>query len=150
KLSHHTAPLIITGEEGVGKTFLAGILHVLGARSTSPFRVINFSVLPQRDQRVDLLGGGPPDLTTTRRSVLELPTTVVLKHIDCASHHLQHELARSLSSARVTRYGTDDFFPVQCRPMFTLRASLISLYRRKRIDPALFSFLRTARTVRIP
>src|SRR5262249_17790093 len=72
------------------------------------------------------------------------------KHIDCASHHLQHELARSLSSARVTRYGTDDFFPVQCRPMFTLRASLISLYRRKRIDPALFSFLRTARTVRIP
>ena len=85
KLSGQTSPLIITGELGVGKFLLATRIHANSLLKYHPFESVDFSNLSEHEQRIRLLGGSPPDLPTTRRSVLEMPTTVILKHIDCHS-----------------------------------------------------------------
>jgi len=71
-LAQNSTPLIIIGEGGVGKSFLAAHIHAASPLSLRALESLNFSTLPERDQRINLLGGEPPDLTTTRRSVLEL------------------------------------------------------------------------------
>ena len=96
KLSADTSPLVITGEPGVGKTFLAKCIHDQSFLRHHELETINFKILSDRDQRMRLLGGSPPDLPSTRRSTLELSTTVVLKHIDCASEYLQERLAEAI------------------------------------------------------
>jgi DNA-binding NtrC family response regulator len=103
---------------------------------------INFSILSEREQRVALLGGGPPDLSTTRRSCLEPSSTVILKHIDHAGPFLQERLAEALTKKKFARPGSDTTNPVLARTIFTLRESLLILYRKGRIIEPLFLKLR--------
>ena len=100
--------------------------------------LVNFSILSEREQRLALLGGGPPEITTTRRSCLELPSTVILKHIDHAIPFLQERLAEALKTKRVTRLGSDTWNLVLASPIFTLRQSLLSLYRKGKIIEPLY------------
>jgi hypothetical protein len=53
---------------------------------------LNFSILPERSQRIGLLGAGVPDVASPRRSILQFPTTAILKHIDNTSLYLQDQL----------------------------------------------------------
>jgi len=70
RLAADSGPLVIIGETGVGKALLAKIVHASSPRRDYPLESMNFSLLGEREQRIGLLGGGPPELTTTRRSLL--------------------------------------------------------------------------------
>lgn len=143
-------PIVIIGETGVGKSFIASHIHAQSPFRSSQLEVINFSLLSDRDQRIALLGGEPPELTTTLRSSLELPTTLVLKHVDCANFFLQRTLAESLQSRRVSRLGSNKKFPVFARIIFTLRTPIRILLKTNRILPALAELLAGHKTIRIP
>jgi DNA-binding NtrC family response regulator len=120
KLPVDTTPLVISGEPGVGKTFLAKCIHDQSLLKNHVLETINFKILSDRDQRMRLLGGSPPDLPSTRRSTLELSTTVVLKHIDCASKYFQERLAEAILRKEIIRLGTNQKRPVKCRLIFVL------------------------------
>ena len=77
KLSAETSPLVIIGEPGVGKSLLSSRIHAHSLLKDHELETINFKILNDRDQRIKLLGGCPPELQSTRRSVLELPATII-------------------------------------------------------------------------
>ncbi len=135
-------PLVIIGETGVGKTLLAKAIHARSPRRSLKLNSVNFSILSEREQRVALLGGGSPELPTTRRGCLEPPSTVVIKHIDHASPFLQERLAEALTKKKITRLGADTWNLILAKPIFTLRQSLLSLYHKGQIIEPLFLHLR--------
>jgi len=91
---------------------------------------VNFKILSERDQRIRLLGGNPPELPTTRRSILELPTTVVLKHIDRAPKFLQERLTEAIHKREIARLGSDEARSIRCRKIFVFNDAPKELFRK--------------------
>ena len=149
-LAVSSAPLVIVGETGTGKSLLATLIHLKSSRSSAELQTLNFSVLVERDQRIALLGGSSPDLPTTRRSLLEIPSTTVIKHPDFASTFLQEELADALATRKLVRPGAKSVQLVLCRPIITLRSPLGELHRRGKIVTSLYSCLRKFEQISIP
>lgn len=141
KLSVESHPLVIIGEPGVGKSLLASRIHAHSALKSQSIESINFRTLDDRDQRISLLGGGPPELTTTRRSYLEFPTTVILKHIDYAPHYLQEQLTNALQTRKIVRLGTNETFTIRCRFIFIFATTPKVLFRENLLVPKLFRLL---------
>jgi len=150
KLSAETSPLVITGDPGVGKSLLSSRIHAHSLLKDRELEIVNFKILSERDQRVRLLGGSPPELPTTRRSVLELPTTVVLKHIDCASKFLQEQLANAIHSGTVIRLGTEDERPVRCRLIFVFNNHPQQLFKTGSIIPGFSKILAKYKLIYVP
>ena len=150
KLSADTSPLVITGEPGVGKSLLSSRIHAHSFLKDCELEIINFKILSERDQRIRLLGGSPPELPTTRRSVLELPTTVVLKYIDCATIFLQERLAEAIPKREIIRLGTKDQRPIRCKLIFVLNDSPNELYRRGSLISGLSKILSKYQFIELP
>ena len=149
-LADSSAPIVIVGETGTGKSLLAALIHLQNPRSSAELQSLNFSVLVERDQRIALLGGSSPDLPTTRRSLLEIPSTTVIKHPDVASPYLQEKLAQALATKKLVRPGAKSLQLVMCRPIITLRSPLAELHRRGKIVTSLYNCLRKFQQISIP
>jgi len=149
-LSQGSSPLIIIGKAGVGKHLFASHIHALSGYQATPPEILNFSLLSDRDQRISLFGGGPPDLTTTRRSILENSTTVILKYINHACRYYQDQLADSLKRQLVVRAGTNEEHPINCRVIFTLPESPSSFIRDSTLSPQLGDYLDSYKKIFIP
>ena len=150
KLSAGTSPLVIAGDPGVGKTLLSSRIHAHSLLKDRELEIVNFNILSERDQRVRLLGGSPPELPTTRRSVLELPTTIVLKHIDSASKFLQDQLVNAILSRTVIRFGTEDERPIRCRLIFVFNSHPQRLFKSGSIIPGLTKILAKYKLIYVP
>jgi DNA-binding NtrC family response regulator len=148
-LSKDTAPLILTGEGGVGKSFLASQIHFAGPHGGANMESLNFSIVSERDQRIGLLGAEPPELSTSRRSLLERKTTVVLKHIDHANRFIQDKLAESLATSMVTRLGSSQRHPLSARVIITFRRTLQLLDKQERLTPNLHQILHQFKRINI-
>jgi DNA-binding NtrC family response regulator len=133
-LGARQTPLVIIGESGVGKSLVAAHVHQHSERRHRAPDILNASTLDERDQRIRLFGGEPTILTTTRKSILENPTTVVLKHLDHLRPHLQNELAKALVTQEVQRPGSDTYRAILCRPIVTLREPPEKLLKKKRLS----------------
>lgn len=143
RLSADPGPLVIVGETGVGKALLARIVHLNSRRGEHPLESMNFALLGEREQRIGLLGGGPPELTTTRRSLLELPTTVVLKHLDHANGFLQDQFVDAITSGKVERLGSGESHTVRARTILTFRKSLARLFKERRMVGCLYEIAKS-------
>jgi two-component system, NtrC family, response regulator HydG len=150
KLSADTSPLVIIGEPGVGKSLLSSRIHANSLLKDRSLESINFQTYSERDQRIRLLGGSPPELPTTRRSVLELPTTVILKHIDFATKFLQERIVEAIQKREIIRLGTKDTRPIRCRLIFVFNESLYELFRKGSLVPGLSKMLSKFQTIELP
>jgi two-component system response regulator HydG len=150
KLSADTSPLVITGELGVGKSLLSSRIHANSLLKDRPLESINFQTYSERDQRIRLLGGSPPELPTSRRSVLEMPTTVVLKHIDFATKFLQERLVEAIPKREIIRLGAKDQRPIRCKLIFVLNDSPYELYRRGSLISGLSKILSKYQIIELP
>lgn len=56
KLAERDAAVLIGGETGVGKSFLARLIHEGGARARHPFRVVNCAAIPENLVESELFG----------------------------------------------------------------------------------------------
>jgi DNA-binding NtrC family response regulator len=149
-LAHGAAPIILTGEEGVGKSFFASHLHAAGPHVAAFPESLNFSILSGRDQRIELLGAEPPELTTSKKSVLERKTSVVLKHIDKTNGFLQDALADALSCHRIIRLGATQPRPVAARVIFTFRRPIAQLEKSNTLTPKLLRMLYPLKSIHLP
>lgn len=138
--------IVVTGEAGVGKSLLAASMHDAGPDRERALDSINIGTSGDRHQRLSLLGSDFTHLTSTKRSLLEHPTTVVIKHIDKAYHSLQERLAGCLASGSVSRPGSIRTKPVRCRVIFTLRKSM----EDSALDASLAKLLSAAPMIHIP
>jgi Nif-specific regulatory protein len=150
KLASGREPILIIGEAGVGKSLIAQHIHRLSPFKQSTLRSFNASVLPERAQRIELFGAEPPELTSSRRGILELETTVLIKHIDHAPAYIQEALAEALAHGRTRRFGASDTRPVCSRIIMTLRREAGSLSEEKRMVPCLSEQLAKCEAVIVP
>lgn len=116
----------------------------------SRLECVNFRILNDRDQRIALLGGSPSELQTTRRSVLEMPTTVVLKHINYASQFLQQKLAEAIQSRHIVRLGANEKRLICCRFIFLFNNPPQTLSRSGDIIPELSKIISKYKVIMLP
>ncbi len=156
-LSKNSSPLILIGEQGIGKAFLAAHIHAASLSAGfmadplnfAPIETLNFSTLCERDQRLGLLGGEPPNLTTSRKSLLEFGTTVVLKHVDCANQFLQDKLAEALATSTLIRPVSTKRHPLSARVIFTFRNTIPLMKKKQKLSSKLFKLLEPMRRIHL-
>lgn len=144
------SPLVFVGEPGVGKSLFASHIHNESAGRTCPPEPVNCAVLSEREQRIALFGAEPPELSGTRRGLLEVPGTLIVKHLDRAPHYIQEKLVNAFRRGCSVRFGSREERAVTCRPIFTFRRSPGSLNRTGHLCRALFEFCSALTAVHLP
>lgn len=100
RIAPYTVPVLITGESGVGKSYLARTLHRESLRASGPFIEVNCGTIPQRILEAELFGdpegGSGKDWEEIEMSALELAHsgTLFINEVDNLPIGLQLRLVR--------------------------------------------------------
>ena len=114
------APLLITGETGVGKERLARAIHYDSRRADGPFISVNCGAIPENLLESNLFGhekGSFTGATRTQRGCFELAHggTLFLDEISEMPFHLQVKLLHVLQDYEVAPVGSEKRIPVDVR-----------------------------------
>ncbi|MEM7583754.1 MAG: sigma 54-interacting transcriptional regulator [Acidobacteriota bacterium] len=111
-------PVLIVGETGVGKEYLAQILHQSSPRRDGPYMAINCAAIPAELLEAELFGIGEGVATgvSAKEGRLQLASggTILLDEIGDMSADLQAKLLRALQEKEVHPVGRDPV-PVDVR-----------------------------------
>ncbi len=105
RIAPYTVPVLITGESGVGKSYLARTLHRESLRGAGPFIEINCGILPKRILETELFGdpesGTDRNWEEAKTSALELADsgTLFVSEVDKLPPDLQLRLVRFFKKA---------------------------------------------------
>ncbi len=143
------APVLLLGEDGVGKNPLARAIHNAGPRAHGPFIAVNCQAIPHELMAAEFLGyaagayqGLSPD---GRPSKFELADggTLYLDRVEALSLEVQAALLEVLEMGHVLRLGGSRPIPVDVRIIASTAADLerlvaegsfrADLYRRFRV-----------------
>jgi len=112
--------LLVLGETGVGKEWLARAIHFEGPRSASPFIAVNCAAVPETLLESELFGherGAFTGAVRARRGCFELAHrgTLFLDEIGDVPVHLQAKLLRALQEREIQRLGAEGPIRVDAR-----------------------------------
>lgn len=121
--------LLILGETGVGKEWLARAIHSEGPRSPSPFVAVNCAAVPESLLESELFGhekGAFTGAVRSRRGYFELAHrgTIFLDEIADMPGHLQAKLLRVLQDRSIQRLGGEKPIDVDVRVMASTNQDL--------------------------
>ena len=114
-------PVLIQGETGTGKELVAQAIHTGSAQGQGPFIAINCGALPADLVESELFGYEGGAFTGARRQGMpgkfEAANggTLFLDEIDSMPMHVQVKLLRVIEESTVTRIGSHQACPVDCR-----------------------------------
>jgi DNA-binding NtrC family response regulator len=120
KVVDSSSTLLVLGETGVGKEFLASAIHAESSRSEKPFVGVSCASLPEALLEAELFGhveGAFTGATRGRRGYFELANTgtLFLDEIGELPLHLQVKLLRVLQDRVVQPVGAEERTPVDVR-----------------------------------
>jgi transcriptional regulator with PAS, ATPase and Fis domain len=135
RAAHSEATVLLLGETGVGKEYLARCIHAESSRRNGPFIVFNCSAIPENLLESELFGherGAFTGAVQTRRGKFELAEggTLLLDEIGELPLHLQPKLLRVLEDKRVTRVGGTQERLADVRIMAATHRNLTEAIRR--------------------
>lgn len=112
--------VLLLGESGVGKDYLARYIHDNSPRRDGPYFALNCAALPPELAESELFGhetGAFTGAVRRRRGLLELAEggTLLLNEIGELSPHLQAKLLTFLDTRTFTRVGGEATVPVSAR-----------------------------------
>jgi len=122
-----SAPILITGESGTGKSVIAQAVHALSARAAGPFISINCRAMPREMALEELLGfEASRSAEAGQPSKLELAHggTLFLSEIEALPLNAQAALLRTLETGNVIRFGGVRQIPVNVRVIVSTTVSL--------------------------
>ena len=137
-----TAPILLEGESGTGKTLLARYLHDVSPRSARPFHSVVLSTLDDSLASSDLFGHVAGAFTDARRSrtghfVASQGSTLLLDEIGKASRSLQGKLLHAIEYNEVTPVGSDVCVHVDVRIVAATNVPLSLLVDQEQFLPDL-------------
>jgi DNA-binding NtrC family response regulator len=137
------APLLLMGETGVGKEYLARAIHLESPRAGAEFVAINTAALPDQLLESELFGhteGAFTGATRARRGAFELAHhgTLFLDEIGDLPIHLQAKLLRSLQDYEVRPLGSEQPIWVDVRVIAATSSDLEDEVRKKAFRQDLF------------
>jgi DNA-binding NtrC family response regulator len=123
------APVLITGESGVGKEVLARFIHAQSGRQDGPFVKVNCAALPQELLESELFGyerGAFSGALRDKPGKFELAHrgSILLDEIGEMSPHLQAKLLHVLQDGEYSRLGARRPLSVDARVLATTNARL--------------------------
>jgi two-component system response regulator HydG len=132
RLTASSAVVLIEGETGVGKTFLARLLHDGGARANEPLRVINCAAIPETLIESELFGherGAFSGAVNARPGAFEAAGrgTVLLDEIGELPLASQAKLLRVLEEKRFERLGSNRPITLEARVLTATNRDLAAM-----------------------
>jgi transcriptional regulator with PAS, ATPase and Fis domain len=127
-----SAPVLITGETGTGKSLVARSIHYLSEISKAPFIDINCAALPENLIESELFGyekGAFTGAAATKKGLFEMADggTLLLDEIGELPVHLQTKLLHALEAGEVRRVGGTTPRKVKVRVIAATNADLVNI-----------------------
>lgn len=132
KVLDHDVSILILGESGAGKDYLAEAIHACSNRGHEPFVHIECASIPADLFESELFGherGTFTDATTRKLGKLEMARrgTVYFDEISALTPQLQAKLLRAIEERRFTRLGGSAPVPFEARVISSSNADLPAL-----------------------
>jgi DNA-binding NtrC family response regulator len=126
------APVLVTGETGVGKEMVARAIHESGPRSAEPFLALNCGEITESLLESELFGHERGAFTGAERAHHGLfeeagAGTIMLDEIGEIGARLQVVLLRVLEAGEIRPVGSASSRKVRCRVIATTNADLAGL-----------------------
>lgn len=142
--------ILLEGESGTGKTWLARYIHRISSRATGPFEVVDLGALDDGVASSELFGHTAGAFTDARRSragvfVTASGGTLFLDEIGKASLAVQRKLLRAIESGEIRPVGADRSIRVDTRIIAASNIRLRSLVDQEKFLPDLFARLEVFR-----
>jgi len=130
RVAASNSSLLILGETGSGKEWLARAVHAKGPRSKAPFVGINCSAVPENLLESELFGhekGAFTGAIRSRRGYFELAHrgTLFLDEIAEMPPHLQVKLLRVLQERKIYRIGSERAIEIDVRIIAATNRDLV-------------------------
>ncbi len=143
KIAPGKGNVLLTGESGVGKNYLAGVIHTLSSRVKGPFFDINCASLAPSLIESELFGHEPGAFTGARgrrRGLIELAHngTLFLDEIGDMPVELQAKLLSFLDTHKLRRLGGEKVVEVDVRIIAATNRDLKKLIGEGRFREDLF------------
>ena len=134
KVLDRDASVLILGESGTGKDYLAQAIHACGPRRNEPFVVIECASIPSELFESELYGherGTFTDAHARKIGRLEMARrgTVYFDEIAALAPNLQAKLLRAIQERRYTRLGGSQSIELEARVISSSNRSLDALRR---------------------
>ncbi|WP_394822963.1 sigma 54-interacting transcriptional regulator [Pendulispora albinea] len=134
KLAISSTTVLLLGETGVGKSFLARLIHESSPRKEKPFHVINCAAIPESLAESELFGherGAFSGAIATKQGALEAvgDGTLLLDEIGELPLASQAKLLRVLEDKRFERLGSPRSLPLRARVITATNRDLEAMVR---------------------
>jgi two-component system, NtrC family, response regulator HydG len=138
-----SAPVLVTGETGVGKELVSLAIHARGARRKKPFVAVNTSAIPEDLLEAEVFGhvrGGFTGAIQSRKGLLTEADggTLLLDEIGDMPTALQGKLLRVLQFGEVRPVGSDRAHQVDVRVIAATHRDLPALVQEGRFREDLY------------
>jgi DNA-binding NtrC family response regulator len=143
RIASSAVPVLIYGETGVGKSFVARLIHEASERATEPMRVINCASIPEALLESELFGherGSFTGATATREGALEAAGrgTLFLDEIGELSLASQAKLLRAIEEKKFERVGSNRTLELRARVICATNRDLATMSKDGRFRSDLF------------
>ena len=146
KVAQTTIPALIRGGSGVGKEFLARLVHRQGARANGPFVKIDCAAVSENDLQQQLFGWstwGPIRNGKQCQGALELAAngTVLIDEISLLPASVQSQLLKALQEKKFQRTDGTRWIPLEARVIATTTRELEKEIKTGTFNEQLFYLL---------
>lgn len=144
QISHSDAPVLITGESGVGKELIAREIYKRSDRKNNSFISINCGAIPEALLESELFGYEPGAFTSSnpkgKKGLFEMANggTLFLDEIGELSYPLQAKLLRVLQEKVFRKVGGTQDMSCDFRILSATNANLISMMEEKKFRKDLY------------
>ena len=120
QIADSTAPVLLMGESGTGKTQVARMIHEQSSRAKKPLVEVNCAAIPEQLLESELFGhvkGAFTGATQKRKGRFQAAhgSTLLLDEIGEIPLHLQAKLLRAIQDQRFEPVGSDETIEVDVR-----------------------------------
>lgn len=135
---HH--PVLLQGEEGVGKELLAQAIHNASERAAGPYVALNCQTLAEEQMARELLGRDASEAEAGYPGKFELAQggTLYLEQVEYLPPEMQSTLLQIIKNGVVIRQGSTRVIPVDVRLIVATSADLPLLIKQGRFRRQLF------------
>lgn len=133
-------PVLLCGEEGVGKELIAQAIHNESERAGGPYIAVNCQLYADSSLALGFMGSAPNSDENGRLSRLELANggTLFLEKIEYLAPELQSTLLQVIKQGVLTRLDAHRLIPVDVKVIATTTVELGNLVEQNRFSRQLY------------